>query len=135
MSPSAVRTILIVEDDPDIREAVAEILESEGFNVATAANGQEGLERLAELGQPCLILLDMMMPVLDGPGFLSRLEADPVRRTLPVVVVTASHVQLPPGAARLLRKPFELSDLLALIDDLCPILSPHPAPGPTPSDA
>jgi CheY-like chemotaxis protein len=109
-----------VEDDQDIREAVADILELEGFNVATATNGQEGLKRLDELGQQCLVLLDMMMPVLDGAGFLARLEADPVRRTLPVVVVTASDVPLPPGAKRMLRKPYESGALVALINELCP---------------
>jgi CheY-like chemotaxis protein len=113
------RNILIVEDDPDIREGVAELLVLDGYEVAMAANGLEGLHLLAQLGVPCLILLDMMMPVMDGPEFLARVKADPVLHACTVMIMTASHVQLPPGAAGLLRKPFELPELLAAVRQYC----------------
>lgn len=118
-NPSTPRTVLVVEDDPDILDAVLQMLEGEGFTVATASNGQEGLERLDEIGRPCLVLLDMMMPVMDGAAFLARLAEDPVRCTYPVVVVTASHVPLPPGAKAILRKPYEIDDLFALVEAHC----------------
>jgi CheY-like chemotaxis protein len=118
-SPSSPRTILVVEDDPDIRDAVLQMLEAEGFTVATASNGQEGLERLDEIGRPCLVLLDMMMPVMDGATFLARLAEDPVRCTYPVIVVTASRAPVPPGAKAILRKPYEIDDLFALVEAHC----------------
>jgi CheY-like chemotaxis protein len=113
-------SLLIVEDDPDIRESVAEILGIEGYSVAVANNGLEGLNLLAQIPQPCIILLDMMMPVMTGPEFLARLKADPVLRDCTVLIMTAGHAQPPPGAAGLIRKPFELPDLLAFVNRHCP---------------
>ncbi|CAM4079843.1 response regulator [Corallococcus exiguus] len=111
--------ILLVEDDPDIRESVAEILTIEGFSVAVAGNGQEGLDILSRIGPPCLVLLDLMMPVMSGLEFLSRVKADPLLRDCTVVLMTASHVQLPPGAAEFIRKPFDFSELVALANRHC----------------
>jgi CheY-like chemotaxis protein len=119
-SRSSSGTVLVVEDDTDIREAVAEVLEMEGFTVATASNGREGLERLVALGRPCMILLDLMMPVMDGHEFLDRLATDPLCRTCPVVVFTAGQAAPPPGAKELLRKPFEICEMIALVKALCP---------------
>jgi len=114
------KNVLIVEDDPDIRAAVAEILTMEGYSVTEASNGLVGLNRLAQMQRPCIILLDMMMPVMDGQEFLTRLQADPELRGCTVLIVTASFVQLPPGAAGVLRKPYELSELLDLLERHCP---------------
>jgi len=114
------KNLLLVEDDPDIRAAVAEVLTLEGYSVTEAGHGLEGLERLARLELPCLILLDMMMPVMDGREFLARVQADPVLRGCTVLIVTASFVELPPGAVGVLRKPYELSELLELLVQHCP---------------
>lgn len=83
--------ILIIEDERDAREALREILEIEGFNVATAENGQLGLELLQTTDEPCLILLDLMMPVMNGWEFLEALrhQQKHVLATIPVVVVSA----------------------------------------------
>jgi CheY-like chemotaxis protein len=67
-------TILVVEDDPDIAESLCDVLRSEGYDVVTASNGKEGLDRLEEMGRPCLILLDLMMPVMSGGEFLAVLR-------------------------------------------------------------
>ncbi|MCP3139916.1 response regulator [Pyxidicoccus xibeiensis] len=116
----AQHSILVVEDDQDIREAVAELLELEGYTVHSASNGQEGLSVLATLRQPCLILLDLMMPVLTGYEFLERLRVTGTQSLVPVLIMTASHVTEPPtGAAGLLRKPVEMTQLLAAISRYC----------------
>src|SRR5687768_645517 len=87
--------ILVVEDDNDIRETVQQILELEGYQVFTAANGKEALDALEHIPHPCLILLDLMMPVMNGWQFLEAKQRNAVISTLPVVVVSAvaEHVK------------------------------------------
>jgi CheY-like chemotaxis protein len=107
---------MLVEDDADLRAAVADILEDEGFEVHVAENGQDALVELDALGslgqRPCLVLLDLMMPVMDGFVFMERLRADPGLRGMPVVVLSASVKEPPEGARAMLRKPFEIPALL-----------------------
>src|SRR5215471_6803603 len=83
------RTVLIVEDNAEIRESLSDALEDEGYTVVTATNGQEGLDRLRKMESPCLILVDLLMPVMNGSEFISALRATDVLTTLPVVIVTA----------------------------------------------
>ncbi|MFP2928940.1 response regulator [Pyxidicoccus sp. 3LG] len=116
----AQHSILVVEDDQDIREAVSELLELEGYQVHSACNGQDGLNVLATLRQPCLVLLDLMMPVLTGYEFLERLRVTGTQALVPVLIMTASHVtELPGGAVGMLRKPVEMTHLLAVIARHC----------------
>ena len=82
--------ILVVEDHADLREMLAVLLESEGFDVRTAGNGAEALKRLEETC-PSLILLDLMMPVMSGDEFRERQLADPRYRDVPVICMTAAH--------------------------------------------
>src|SRR6186997_2331894 len=107
------RPILVVDDDPAIRQTVAAILNLEGYPVESASNGEEAL-RMLERVHPAVVLLDMRMPVLDGWGFMRELK----RRTLqpPVLVMTAArdarHWATEIGAQGHLSKPFDLEDLL-----------------------
>ena len=119
------KRILIVDDEDDIREVAQVSLELVGqWEVLTAASGRDGIER-ARNGQPDAILLDVMMPDMDGPTTLSQLQADPVTRDIPVVFLTAKAqsadrtrlAQL--GAAGILTKPF---DPLRLAADLAAAL-------------
>lgn len=80
--------ILIIEDEPDIREAMAEAIAEAGFKVSTAQNGSEGLQ-IATTEQPDLILLDIVMPVMDGHETLKRLRQDPWGRSAKVVMLTS----------------------------------------------
>ncbi|MFL5319805.1 MAG: response regulator [Myxococcaceae bacterium] len=110
--------MLVVDDDPDILEALSEILESEGFAIRRARNGQEALERLAE-ATPNLILLDLMMPVMDGWEFSRRMkQLDPAPK-VPIIVLSADRNVAAKakdiGAVGHLAKPFELSDLLDMV--------------------
>ncbi len=82
------RPILIVEDDPDIREGLAQVLEGAGYPVLEAADGAEGLALLRSGAQPALILLDLMMPVMDGWDFRRAQRKDPALAAIPVVVVS-----------------------------------------------
>ena len=87
--------IYVVEDDVDLRESIKELLEMEGFSVLTAGNGREGLNLIERDGEPCLILLDMMMPVMNGWEFLEALQRDrrtPLAQTQVAVVTAAAEM-------------------------------------------
>ncbi|MCY1043323.1 response regulator [Corallococcus sp. bb12-1] len=114
-------TILIVEAEPDLREVMAELLESEGYQVLQTSNGRDALDVLATLGQPCLVLLDLMMPVMDGNEFLHHVQQDARLRELPVLMFNADYlVQAPAGTVGLLRKPAHLAELMAAVALHCP---------------
>ena len=83
-------SVLVVEDHADLREMLAVLLECEGFRVRTAANGVEALARLGE-SRPSLILLDLMMPVMNGDQFRECQLADPRFSDVPVICITAAH--------------------------------------------
>jgi CheY-like chemotaxis protein len=120
-APKSCRRILLIEDDDDIRDALMSLLEDEGYDVRGAANGKEGLDVLGTMERPCIILLDLMMPVMSGPEFLSHLREEDVVAPIPVVVVSA----WPKEAERLgnvqgfVKKPVDLPVLLQLIDQYC----------------
>jgi CheY-like chemotaxis protein len=110
--------ILIVEDDFDIREALTQILEEEGYVVRGASNGREALD-VANDEVPKLILLDLMMPVMNGWQFRAEQLKDPRLASVPVIVISADPQVQPKaaslGAAGLLRKPISLDDLLQAV--------------------
>jgi CheY-like chemotaxis protein len=117
MSPNAQagKRILLVEDDEITRGAIKMVLEWEGYRVDCAANGQEALDYLHSHGRPALILLDVMMPVLDGEEFRRRQQRDPSLAQIPVVVVSALEAAARLDAAGHVRKPFQVEELLAAI--------------------
>jgi CheY-like chemotaxis protein len=108
--------VLVVDDDTDIRRTIADILESEGYSVALAANGRDALDRIEE-HEPALILLDLQMPVMTGWEVLSHLRAHSIR--IPVVFMTAGFRAQTEAerhqAEGHLRKPFEMDELLDLV--------------------
>jgi CheY-like chemotaxis protein len=115
--------ILVVEDDEAIRETIAELLEGEGYGVARAADGAEALEQLQSTGGADLILLDLMMPVMDGWELRDRLRSDPRLARIPVVLVSADDA-LERQARRMgvqgwLAKPFDIEHLLGTVNRLC----------------
>jgi two-component system chemotaxis response regulator CheY len=112
-------SVLVVEDDQDIRETIRDLLLDEGFPVQTAENGLDGLEVLASGERPCLVLLDMMMPVLDGAGFMARLRELAIVPGLPVVIVSAVATHHVPDSVGFLRKPIDLNNLLNTVREYC----------------
>jgi len=114
-------TILVVDDD-DIRQVLAMVLDEAGFRVVTAANGREALERLRGDPRPDVILLDLMMPEMDGYQFRAEQQRDPALRAIPTLIVTAGTVtprveEL--GAEAILRKPVSLRRLVDTIRRFC----------------
>jgi two-component system, chemotaxis family, chemotaxis protein CheY len=106
--------VLIVDDDGAIRQLLKSVLEGEGFGVDEAINGADAMDRLQDT-QPDAILLDLMMPVMDGWTFLDKCRA--LRTDIPVVVMSASH-DFPQGpqVRASFRKPFDLDEVLRAVD-------------------
>lgn len=115
------RTILIVEDDADIRDTLQHLLEASGYRAAPASNGQVALELLETIGRPCLILLDLMMPVMDGWAFLSALEQDDALADVPIVIVSAytDKVASLERAQQILKKPVDIHALMEVVRQHC----------------
>lgn len=116
--------VLIVDDDRSIREAMGELLADEGYNVGQAGNGQEAIEYLRQkTASPCLILLDLNMPVMTGWEFRRIQKQDPELSDIPVVVFSAdrSLTQGTTGldAASYLQKPLDIDLLLDTVSNLC----------------
>jgi len=117
-------SLLIVEDDADIRELMKIFLEAEGYQVSLAADGLEALEQLQSGARPSLILLDLMMPRMDGEQFLSEMHSRRLSQT--PVVIMAGHCAVQQRADQLkavccLTKPVELEELLNTVRRLVPL--------------
>lgn len=132
--------ILIVDDDADIREMVAMLVESYGFETREAANGAQALERLRSHGRPAMILLDLRMPGMSGPELMTRLHAEPALEHGPVVVLSGDRAARETadelGADGFLAKPVTVETLLRAVDTFAHRPPPpagtsgafHPAP-------
>ena len=123
------KRILIVDDEDAILEALQDVLVHEGYEVSTAIHGAHALEQLERAPLPDVVLLDLMMPVMDGHTLLGRLRADPARQHLPVVLMSAGRVRPEErrAAQHFLAKPFELEQLLRTLQE---VLEPAPAARP-----
>jgi DNA-binding response OmpR family regulator len=113
--------ILIVEDDADLREMMAQLLTLEGFRASTVANGREALEYLSQGDKPDVILLDLMMPIMDGWEFRRQQEADATLSTVPVIVLSALDQTRAAdvNAVAFLKKPLDFDRLLELVRQYC----------------
>ena len=114
--------ILVVEDDRDIQETLVSLLGDFGYAVRTAANGQDALCVLASGPPPRLILLDQMMPVMNGEQLIEhlRISADPSSALLPICVLTAAHdFRRERDVVAILRKPFDEGALMEIVDRYC----------------
>ena len=116
------KTVLLVEDDLDLRDVLQDILESEGYDVIPATDGHQALEYLRTsrggADAPAVMILDLMMPIVNGWQVLEAIDDDPSLR-VPVIVVSASGGQRPKGVATYLHKPFSLVDLLVTVHESC----------------
>jgi CheY-like chemotaxis protein len=117
--------ILVVDDDADIRDALCELLEDEGYTTTSAENGSDALARLRSSELPCAILLDLMMPVMDGLDFRAQQQCDPALESIPVVVISAAaearRVAGAMHAAGFLPKPIQVPILINTVERLCPL--------------
>jgi CheY-like chemotaxis protein len=111
-------SVLVVEDEGDVRETIVEFLRLEGFEVYEAKNGREAIDVLPRIPQPVLVLADMMMPVMDGPTLIAALRDDDQFASLPVVIVSALDSTAPEGYRRI-KKPMDLDELLGTVTEFC----------------
>lgn len=123
-SQGCARRVMVVDDDSDIRDAIREVLQDGNYHPVLAADGASALDELrAAEPKPCVILLDVMMPVLDGKAFRSQQRDDPQLSSIPIVVLSA-HADAVAAAAEMkaegfLRKPVDLNDLLHTVEQFC----------------
>ena len=111
------RTVLVVDDEPDIRETLGDVLVDEGYTVELASNGQEALRRLPELSRPCAVILDIIMPVMSGTECYANIQADPRFADTPVLISTSDASRAPSGVL-LMKKPIDLDRLLDAVAKL-----------------
>ena len=118
--PNNYKSILIIEDNFEIRESLKIALEMEGFSVFLAENGKIGLEKLAVIPTPCVILLDLMMPVMNGWEFIEIISKDIMLSTIPIIVVSAfGEKNTNPKPSAYIQKPIDLDALLSAVSKHC----------------
>lgn len=114
------KNILVVEDNKEIQDSIKLALEIEGYNVFTADNGREALDQLSKIPTPCLILLDLMMPIMNGWEFVEELNKNLMLSSIPVVVVSAFGDQnRKPKSEGYIQKPIDLDLLLSTVSKHC----------------
>ncbi len=118
-SGASPKDVLVVEDEAYLCDLIADVLASDGHITRTASNGREALALLEER-KPQLILLDLMMPIMDGWEFMSRMQSHPEWRDIPVIIVTAIYdarrTQQEIGAKAVLTKPFDIDQITELVN-------------------
>ncbi len=109
--------VLVVDDEEDMRETLREVVEMAGCSAILAANGEEGMKVLAEQ-RPCLVILDLVMPVMSGAEMIEAMKKEPALATLPVVISTSAPGRAPAGVP-VLPKPVSLAALWDWIGKTC----------------
>lgn len=115
-------TVLLVEDEEDLRELMRDALEMRGYTVVAARDGQEALAELDHIDGLCLVLLDLVMPRMNGWEFYEQLRARPALAATPVIIHSSSPSDAPAGVTRVLQKPIEFERLLSVVQEYC---APH----------
>jgi CheY-like chemotaxis protein len=118
-SESCPASVLVVEDNEDIREAIGEILEDEGYDVVLAEDGERALELLGEMARPCLLLVDLIMPKMNGWDLLNALSKNDRLATIPVVVVSAAAKAANLEGQVVVKKPVDLAIMLQIVRAHC----------------
>jgi CheY-like chemotaxis protein len=112
--------VLLVDDDEDLRDSIGDLLRQKGYVVETAEDGSAALATLARTAAPCIVLLDLVMPGMDGWKFLAVVQADPTMSSIPIVIASAHAATHPPiGIAGVLHKPFDLDELFDVVARHC----------------
>ena len=112
-------TVLLVEDELDIREMLTEALETSGYEVVAATDGQDAIDRLHSIEHVCLVLLDLEMPRMNGWDFYARLREQPSYAMTPVIVHSSNARDVPAGVTRVIRKPMPFDRLLSVAKEFC----------------
>jgi CheY-like chemotaxis protein len=113
------KLVLVVDDEEDLCETLKDVFEDEGYQVGVAGNGRDALQLLETLAEtPCIVILDLVMPVMDGNEFYRALKSDPRLESVPVVITTSDPARAPDGVP-IMRKPVKLTLLLETIRNCC----------------
>jgi CheY-like chemotaxis protein len=122
MSPSGKPVILVVDDDCDVRDALADLLEDAGYQPVCKQDGREALQYLRKQAPPAAVLLDLFMPEMNGWEFMQKLKATPKLKAVPVVMVTGNqpHWGYPVPDSMVVRKPINPERLLELLRGIIP---------------
>lgn len=112
-------TVLVVEDEEDLREMIREALELNGYAVVAAEDGHQALAQLARIQHLCLVLIDLLMPGMNGWDLFEELRRRPELEQVPVVVYSSVSERAPSGVTRVLRKPLTFGELLSTVREYC----------------
>jgi len=112
-------TVLVVEDEADLREMIRDGLELNGYAVVTAEDGQDALDKIGGIETVCLVILDLLMPVMNGWDFVAMMRQRPELASIPVVVHTSAPGPVPAGVTRVLQKPVMFDRLLSMVREYC----------------
>ncbi len=120
MNNNECKTVLVIDDDPAICQSMKDVLEIHGYDVAVASDGLDGIKQLSTLKNlPCIILLDLMMPGMNGWGFLDFQKSNPKYSTVPVIICSAYENSAKSIGNAVLSKPVQLNSLLGAVKALC----------------
>lgn len=112
-------TVLVVEDEEDLRDGMRDALEFNGYTVFAAENGQVALDELGRIDHVCVVLLNLLMPGMNGWDFFAKLRSLPAYVDVPVVVHTSAPGRAPQGVTRVLQKPVKFEQLIAVVREFC----------------
>ncbi len=112
-------TILLIEDEDELRDSMREALELNGYVVIAVRDGQEALDELDRIEQLCLVLLDLIMPRVNGWDFFAKMREHTVLAAVPVIVHSSTPRQAPIGVTRVLAKPLRFDQLIATVREYC----------------
>jgi CheY-like chemotaxis protein len=113
-------TVLVVEDEEELREFMRDALELDGYAVVTAEDGQDALDKIGGIDHLCLVILDLLMPVMSGWDFVDKMRARVELASVPVVVHSSAPGPMPTGVTRILQKPIPFERLLSVVREYCP---------------
>jgi CheY-like chemotaxis protein len=119
MTAQRTHTVLIVEDEEDLREMMSAALQMKGYAVVTAEEGNDALRKLDDIGKPCLILLDLLMPGMNGWDFFEKLKERPALASVPVIVHSSAPDRAPVGVTRVIQKPLAFDGLISVVREYC----------------
>jgi CheY-like chemotaxis protein len=112
-------TVVVVEDEEELREMMREALELNGYSVVTAEEGREALEKIARVEHVCLVFLDLLMPGMNGWDFFMHMRKRPELAAVPVVVHSSVPGRAPAGVTHTFQKPVVLDRLLSVVQEYC----------------
>ena len=112
-------TVLVVEDEQDLRDMMRDALELNGYAVVTAENGRDALDKIGGIESVCLVILDLLMPVMNGWDFMRNLRQRSELASIPIVIHSSAPGPIPAGVAQVLLKPIAFDRLISVVREYC----------------